>query len=477
MSQAAPQTRKWLVLFVTAIGGFMGSLMFTSVNVALPTIMASFETEFNVVQWVVLSYLLATGTLLPIVGRLADMVGKKSLYIAGYIVFTLGSLLCGFAPSMTILIVFRVIQGLGGAFLTALGLAIITDIFPKEERGKAIGLNGSILSLGVVAGPTLGGLLADLLSWRWIFLITFIPGVIAVLLAIRYLPKYERASNQRFDIAGAFLLFLTLLSLLLALTFGQDIGFTETRILALFATSAVMGIAFITLERRVSDPIIDLTLFKNPQLSVGLITGFITFVAISGTVLLIPFYLMNVLGHPVRTVGFIMSVTPVILVLVAPLAGSLADRYGERPVTLVGLVFLLAGYLLMGTIATDTTILGFIFRFVFVGLGMATFQSPNNSAIMGAVDQARSGVAGGLLALTRTLGSTSGIAVIGTLWAVRVAARVPSGIAATDAPAATQVAAFQTVLQIIQIAVFLSIVLVVWDILQRQKLKRSMAIS
>lgn len=471
MSQAAPTSNKWLVLIVTALGGFMGALMFTSVNVALPTIMKALGTEFNVVQWVVLSYLLATSTLLPIVGRLADMLGKKVLYITGYVVFTIGSLLCGIAPNIEILIVFRAIQGLGGAFLTALGLAIITDTFPAEERGKAIGINGSILSVGVVAGPTLGGLLAGFLSWRWIFLITFIPGLLASLLAWRYIPKYERSSGQTFDILGAILLFIAILSLLLGLTFGQGIGFSDTRILLLFGSSVIFTAIFIWLERRVSDPLIDLSLFKNAQLSIGLITGFLTFISISGAVFLIPFYLSNVLGYSVRNIGLLMSVVPLLLVIIAPIAGSLADRYGERPVTLAGLIFMFIGYGLISTFNETTTAVEYLIKFAFVGLGMATFQTPNNSAIMGAVDRSRSGVAGGLLALTRTLGSTSGIAVIGTIWAVWVVRQAGNNIEATNAPAAMQVTALDNVFSMIQIAIFAGIVLVVWDIWQRRKTK------
>ncbi len=462
---------KWLVLAATALGAFLGAIMFTSVNVALPSMKEALDTEFNVLQWVVLSYLLATGAVMPILGRLADMIGKKALFIAGYVIFTLASLLCGIAPGVGSLIFFRALQGLGGAFLTALSLAIITDTFPKEERGRAIGINGSILSIGIVLGPSLGGLLADAFSWRWIFLLAFIPGLLGVILAQRFIPQYQRLKNQRFDIPGAIILFISLLALLLALTLGQNLGFGSAAIVALFASSAVLLLAFVLLELRTADPMINLHLFKNSQLSIGLLTGFVTFIAISGTILLMPFYLGSVLGYSQRDIGLLMSVVPILLVFASPLAGIVADRIGERPVTLVGMLSLLLGYSLLGTLSEETTALGYILRFLPVGFGMAVFQTPNNTAIMGSVPPHSSGVAGGLLAFTRTLGTTAGVAILGTVWAVRVmqAGNVSD---ATLAPAAAQIAGLQDMFFFLQFAIILALALIIWDIIMRARRKQ-----
>ncbi|MCA9839519.1 MAG: MFS transporter [Trueperaceae bacterium] len=454
---------RWIILLATSIGGFIGSIMFTSVNVAIPSMMKAFGAEFNVIQWVVLSYLLATCTFLPIVGRLADMLGKKSLYIAGYAIFTLGSLLCGIAPNVPSLIALRAVQGFGSAFITALGLAIITDVFPAKERGKAIGISGSILSVGVVMGPTLGGLLADALSWRWVFLIAFVPGLLGMILGLRFIPAYKRKYNQSFDFLGAGLLFVTLLSLLLALTFGQDRGFLDGPILILFALSLVAGFIFVRLERRTAEPILNMTLFQNRQLSLGLITGFITFISISGTIFLMPFYLTNILGLSARNVGLLMSIGPIALVICAPLAGFFADRFGERPVTVIGMLSLFIGYLMLGGISETTTVWEYLLRFLPVGIGMGVFQTPNNSAIMGAVDKAFSGVAGGLLALTRSLGSTAGIAVLGTLWAVRVSARASTPIEATEAPFDLQILGLHDLFLSIQIFTFIGLLLMIGD--------------
>ncbi|MEX2535394.1 MAG: MFS transporter [Trueperaceae bacterium] len=481
--QLSSSPRRWLVLSAAAIGAFAATVMATSVNVALPSLVDTFDTTFPTVQWVVLAYLLSTSVLLPVIGRLADMLGKKTIFLAGFGVYGLGSLLCGLAPTIEALIVLRAIQGVGSAILTAIGLAIVTDVFAPEERGRAIGVTGAVLSTGVVIGPTLGGFLVDALGWSWVFLSGVPVGLLGAALAIRYVPAYGRGEPQRFDLVGAGLLFVTLLAFSLALTVGQSRGFSDWWVLGLFAVSIVGLNAFLRLERRIEQPLLALELFANPTLTVGLVSGFITFVAIAGTIFLMPFYLENVLGYPPAQVGLLMSVTPVLLVITAPLAGLLADRYGERPITVAGLIFILLGYLLIGTLNVHTSALGFILRFLPLGLGMGTFQTPNNSAIMGSAPRHRSGVAGGLLALTRALGQTAGIALLGSVWAGRVAARsataagtgnvvdLPGGTSAeaTAAPAAVQVAGLQDMLLVVQIGVALALALCLWDLVRRRK--------
>jgi EmrB/QacA subfamily drug resistance transporter len=467
--------RRWYVLVATALGAFAATVMGTSVNVALPSLVVTFDTTFPVVQWVVLAYLLSTSALLPIIGRLADMLGKKAIFVSGFGIYVLGSLLCGLAPSIEALIAIRAVQGIGSAILTSVGLAIVTDVFPANERGRAIGVTGAVLSSGVVIGPTLGGFLVDGLGWEWVFLAGVPVGLAGLFLALHFVPAYERGDRQRFDLGGAALLFVALLSLSLALTVGQALGFDDARVLALFGLSLVGVAAFVALERRISQPLLALDLFANPTLTIGLVSGFVTFVSIAGTIFLMPFYLENVLGYAPARVGLLMSVTPVLLVLTAPVAGLMADRYGERPITVIGLVFILVGYVLVGTLDENSSPLGYILRFLPLGLGMGTFQTPNNSAIMGSAPRHRSGVAGGLLALTRALGQTAGIAVLGSIWAGRVAARatgageaasVASG--ATAAPARLQVAGLHDMLLIIPVGILFALLLCSWDLLRRR---------
>lgn len=453
------------MLAASALGAFAATVMATGVNVVLPSLVDVFDAPFARVQWVVLSYLLASIALLPVIGRLGDLLGKRSVFLAGFAVFGIGSALCALAPSMEVLIAVRSVQGVGSAVLTSLGLALVTDVYPAHERGRAIGVNGAVISAGVVFGPSLGGLIADALSWRWVFGGGVLVVAAGALLAWRVVPQHRLAQTRSFDLAGAVTVVLALLALSTALTTGQGRGFDASEVLALFALAALLTLAFIAIERRAASPVVDLRLFRSPALTIGLLTGLATFTAISGVILLMPFYLQGVLGFAPRQVGLLMAAVPVVLVVMAPIAGWASDRFGERPVTLVGLSSILIGYLLVGGLDEHTTVTRYLLSFLPVGLGMGTFQTPNNSAIMGAVQRARSGTAGGLLALTRNFGQVLGTAVLATIWATRTATRAeaPAGVEATTLDAASQVAALHDVMLIVQVMIAAAWLLAAWD--------------
>lgn len=471
-------SRKWLVMLAVGTSVFLATIDGSIVNVALPTLVRAFETNFPTVQWVVLAYLLTQTTLLLGVGRLGDMVGKKRIYNTGFVVFTLGSVLCGLSPTVYWLIFFRVVQALGAAMMFALGPAIITEAFPSHERGQALGLIGSVVSIGIITGPLVGGLIIDALSWHWIFYVNLPIGIIGTYLAWRFVPDFKPQGRQRFDFGGALTLFVSLLALLLALTLGQELGFVQPLILTLFGVWGVFLIGFLMLEMRLEQPMVDLSLFRNSLFSINLITGALTFVSIAGTLILLPFYLENVLGYSTRNVGLLLSVMPIALGIVAPLSGRLSDRFGTRPITITGLVILLIGYVSLSTLNAETGTLGYILRLLPIGIGMGMFQSPNNSAIMGAVPPRRLGIASGLLALTRTLGQTSGIAVLGAIWAARVlffsGGDVEGG--ATAAPAAAQVSGLQDTFLVGAALMVVALVLSVWG-LRRERQERQASLA
>ena len=455
------------------MGAFASTVTFTSINVALPSLVSAFDTTFAAVQWVLLAYLLSTAALLPIVGRLADMLGKRSIFLTGMAIFVAGSLATGLAPGLGWLIGFRLLHGIGSAVLTGVGLAIVTDAFPSEERGRALGINGAVLSTGIVLGPTLGGLLVEI-GWRWVFLSTVPIGLLGMLLAWLFVPRYDPGPRQRFDLPGATMLTGLLTAGSLATTLGAERGFGDAFVVAGFVVVGLLLPAFVWRERRTPHPVLDLSLFRDRRLTIGLLVGLATFVSISGTIFVMPFYLEQVLGFTPRNVGLLMSVVPILLVIVAPIAGSLADRYGERVITIVGLGLALLGFSLVGTLGTDTTPLGFIVRFAFVGLGMATFQTPNNSAIMGSAPQGRSGVTGGLLGLTRSFGQTAGIAVLGSVWVARVAARsdAVTGENAAAASALAQVGGLHDMMYVVQVLIFAALLLAAWDLRRRLRARR-----
>ncbi len=457
-------SRKWYVMAAVAMSIFLATIDGSIVNLALPTLVRELDTTFATVQWVVLSYLLTLTTLMLSIGRLADIRGKKPIYVLGFVVFTIGSVLCALAPTVGWLIGFRILKALGGAMVLALGAAIVTEAFPPQERGKALGTIGSMVSLGIVAGPLLGGVLISALSWRWIFLVNLPVGIVGTWMAQRFVPAIQPPGGQRFDFAGATTLFISLVGLLLGLTLAQEAGFINPLSVALFVVWVIFLALFIWIELRSSDPMIDLRLFRNRIFRVNLGTGFLTFFAISGILILMPFYLENLLGYPIHLIGPLQAAVPVLLGVLAPLSGSLSDRYGSRRITVLGLFVLVVAYVVLTTLSTETGTLGYIMRMLPLGLGMGIFQSPNNSAIMGAVPRERLGIASGLLSMTRTLGQTVGIAVLGAIWAGQVAARAGESVSggATNASAVVQVAAMRDTIWLIVGLMVIALAVALW---------------
>jgi EmrB/QacA subfamily drug resistance transporter len=455
-------SRKWYVLVAIAMAIFLGTIDGSIVNVALPTLAEEFDTTFSVTQWVVLAYLLAQATLTLSFGRLGDMIGKKPIFTTGFAVFTVGSVLAGLSPTIGFLIGARVVQALGAAMIFALGFAITTEAFPPSERGKALGINGTTVSLGIMAGPIIGGMILETTDWRWIFFVNLPIGIIGTITAIRFVPNTKPKGGQRFDFAGAGTFFLALLSLLLALTLGQSAGFSAPGILAAFGTSAIAFVAFVLIERHVAEPMLNLGLFESRDLTVNLITGFISFFALGGLLLLVPFYLTDVLFLSPSRIGLVLGAIPVTMGIVAPLSGTLSDRVGSRPVTVTGLSLMTIAYGAAAFwIENATTAIIVIIVGLVIGLGMGIFQSPNNSAILGSVAYDQLGVTSGMLTINRTTATVTGIAVLGTLWAARTSVYGGVGDAA-DAPAAAQAAGLADTMVVATVLVGLAFMLGLW---------------
>jgi len=413
--------RKWWVLLSVAMGVFLSTIDGSIVNVALPTLQEALHTNFATVQWVVVAYLLVTTSLMLGVARLGDMIGKKPIYLTGMVIFTAASLACGLSPSIEFLIAMRLVQGTGAVMLQALGIAIVTEAFPRGERGRALGIMGTVVSVGISLGPTLGGVLIGAVSWHAIFLVNLPVGVVGFFLVRHFVPDRRPPGGQRFDAAGAALLLGTLLALALGLTFAPERGWGDATIVALLAATGVGFVVFAAVEARLRQPMIDLSLFRDPLFSISLITGFMVFMVIAAMFVL-PFYLERVKGFDTQQTGLLLTVVPAALGLTAPIAGSLSDRYGSRGISLVGLVVLAGGALAVSTLEADTSTAGYIIRLLPLGLGAGLFQAPNNSAIMGAAPPERLGVASGLLALSRTFGQVTGLPLAGAIFASRVLA-------------------------------------------------------
>jgi EmrB/QacA subfamily drug resistance transporter len=466
-------SRKWTILAAVGMGVFLATIDSSIVNVALPTLVNAFDTRFATVQWVVLSYLLTLATLLLTIGRWADIVGKKPIYLVGMLIFSLGSFLCGISMNIYWLIAFRVLQAIGAAMMISLGAGIITEAFPFEERGKALGITGSIVSIGIITGPSVGGIIIDLISWHWIFFVNIPIGILGTVMVYRFIPSSKVKKDQRFDFYGAATLFISLITFLLALTLGQRIGFSHCLIILLFSTWGIFFILFLLIEFRIDQPMVDMKMFRNHLFSLNLFTGFILFVCLGGIIILMPFYLQNVLDFPPRQVGLLLAVVPLAGGITSPLAGTLSDRFGTRPISTIGLIVILIGVINILSLNTDTTSFEYVIRFLPVGLGIGIFQSPNNSAIMSAAPAEKLGIASSLLSLTRTLGQTSGIAALGAFWVSRVSVYAGSefewGVTRTD-PAA-QVAGLHDAIWVVIVFISVAIVLSIRALIQERKLK------
>jgi EmrB/QacA subfamily drug resistance transporter len=459
-------SRKWYVMVAVGVGILLGTIDASIVNIALPTLVREFNASFSTVQWVALAYLLTLSTLTLTMGRLGDMIGKKQIYIAGMVVFTIGSMLCGISQSIYWLIGFRVFQAVGAAMSAALGTAVIIEAFPSHERGKALGAGGAFVSFGIIAGPALGGILIDFISWRWVFYVNIPIGIVGVILALRFVPNIKSKKGQRFDYWGAGTVFISQLALMLALTVGQRIGFGSPFIIGLFTACLLFFFLFLHVESRFEHPMMDLGLFKNPLFGINLLNGIISFFSIGGLIILTPFYLENVLNYHPLQVGLILAIIPIAGGIASPISGILSDRFGTRPITILGLLFMIGGYIGLTTLSAHTTTLEYILKSMPVGLGMGIFQTPNNSAIMGAAPSQRLGLVSSLLPVTRTLGNSSGIAAIGAFWVSRMAFYAGPHMSKNLAlvPVQAQVHALQQTFWGVALLMFVALILAVWGL-------------
>ncbi|MGO8942154.1 MAG: MFS transporter [Syntrophobacteraceae bacterium] len=409
---------KWTVLLIVSIGVFMATLDASIVNISLPKISSSFKVPLSgTVEWVIIGYLVVIASTLLTLGRLSDMFGRKTLWVAGLGTFTVSSALCGASPTLEFLIVARALQGVGGAMIMANSPALITQAFPGSERGRALGMLGGIVAIGTSAGPTLGGIITSNFSWHWIFYINIPIGVIGITATLRFLIGHRLTGKaQRFDLAGAGLLCGCLTCLMLGMSFGRELGWVSGRIIGLFAVPLMLLPIFIFHEKRTSQPIVDLSLFANRLFSAALISSFLSFLALFAVMFLMPFYLEELMAMPAQKAGLMMTAVPLTISLVAPLSGWLSDRFGSRVLSSIGLAIASAALWFLGRLTLHSSLFDIIWPLVMAGFGQALFQAPNNNAIMGSVPKNRLGIASGFLATVRVVGQGFSVALAGAIF-------------------------------------------------------------
>jgi EmrB/QacA subfamily drug resistance transporter len=445
----ADYSRKWWALAAVGSGVLLSTIDGSIVNIALGTLVAAFNSNLNVVEWVSLAYLLTLTCLLLLMGRLGDMYGKRRVYVAGFVIFTAASALCGLAPSVGALIGFRVLQAVGAAMIQSVGPALLVVAFPPQERGTALGAIGSFVAVGILVGPALGGLLLQEVGWQAIFYVNIPIGIAGTWLTLRSIAPDQAASRgQSFDIGGALLLMASLLGLLLALTEGPLWGWGDARVLGLMALFVVAGAGFLAWELRAPQPMINLGMFRRGVFSLNLLAGFVLFLGLSFNLLLTPLFLQFVYRFDIRATGLILMALPLTLSLTSPLSGRLSDRIGPRALTVTGLAITAVALAGISLTTPATPLAQLVALLMALGAGIGLFQSPNNSTVLGNAPPEALGVASGLLAVMRTLGQTAGIAVAGAIWASQVIALAGPVSPITAAPPAALAAGFDVAMRV-----------------------------
>ncbi len=397
----------------------LSSLGTSIANVGLPTLAQAFTATFQDVQWVVLAYLLAITTLIVSVGRLGDLTGRRRLLLTGIFLFTAASVLCGFSPTLWLLIAARSVQGLGAAVMMALTMAFVGDTVPKAKTGSAMGVLGTMSAIGTTLGPSLGGALISGLGWRAMFLVNVPLGIGAFFLARRYLPvdrHVPKTDRAAFDYRGTLVLALTLAVYALAMTMGRG-RFGSLNLALLLAAALGIGL-FVLAEVKAASPLIQLELFRDPARSASLAMSTLVATVMMATLVVGPFYLSRTLGLNAASVGLALSVGPLLAALTSVPAGRIADRFGAQRMTIVGLSSMATGAFLLFLLPTSIGLTGYIAPIVVITVGYALFQTANNTAVMTDIQASQRGVISGLLNLSRNLGLITGASVMGAVFAL-----------------------------------------------------------
>ncbi len=356
-------SRRWYVLASVAMGIFLGTIDGGIVNIALPTLTREFQATVGGVRWIVLAYMATVAALMLPMGHYGDKLGKKKIYSAGFLIFTIASALCGIAPNLETLVAFRVLQAVGAAMMTSLGMALVTESFPPQQRGKALGITGSIVSLGIIAGPTIGGFIIEHFHWRTIFFVNIPIGIAGSIMAAKFVPDHHHAAKTN----------------------------SQTYI----------------------------NLLKQPNILFPLAAAFLFFSVTAGLNFLLPFYLDNILKITPSHSGIIMGITPIVLGLFAPMSGILADRIGTQLITTAGSLVAATGFCALFFLTPSTPTPLVIAFLIPPALGLALFQTANNSAILSSVPRHQMGITSSLVGFSRTLGFATGIALFSSLFSAQ----------------------------------------------------------
>jgi EmrB/QacA subfamily drug resistance transporter len=413
----------WLVVGTVCIGAFMGQLDASIAQLVLPVLERDFHRHLSAISWVAIAYTLTLAVLLPVFGRLADLYGRKMLYMVGFVLFIVGSGLCGIAPDLTSLVGFRIFQAVGAALLQTNSIAIVVTAAGPRHRGRAIGLQAAAQAVGLSAGPALGGFLIHALSWRWVFWINIPFGLIGAVVGWFVLPQSAAyVGNRQFDWRGVVLLGPALTALVLAIDQGHAWGALSPAFLCCIIAPLLLLPLFLWWEQRQQAPLLDLELFRQHAFWAGNAAGLLSYAMLFGMFFLMPFVFERAYREGPLAAGLRLMVIPVALGLLSPMSGALYDRIGARPLTGTGMALSLCAFvwLILAMTASTANLLPITAALTLFGIGQGLFTSPNNSSVMAAAPESHVGQAGGILNVTRSFGTSIGVAAAAALLSWRL---------------------------------------------------------
>jgi EmrB/QacA subfamily drug resistance transporter len=414
----------WVAVAVTCIGTFIAQLDASIVQLALPALKSAFDVSVNEVRWVAVAYLLAYAAFLPVFGRVCEMYGRKLLFLMGFAVFAVASLLCGFASNLVWLVVFRTLQGMG-----ANSVAILIKSVDPQRRGRAIGVYTAVQAVAISAGPVVGGLLLQALDWEWVFWATVPFGAAGVLLGWLVLPRTaDLVGDKTFDWYGALLLMPSLVLAILALNQVSVWPLASPEMILCIVAAIVFMVLFVRQERAAARPLVDLVLFRNKAFTVGVIGIVLGYALLFGMFFLMSFALIHGFHNSVRLTGFKMAVIPIAIGLVAPLGIILVERWGSRAIRATGMALCVAALLVLSAIALHPigSLISGLSAFALFGVGLGLFIAPNNDATLKAAPASHSGTASAMLSLLRVLGACIGVSSASSMMSWRIEAMTGS---------------------------------------------------
>ncbi|MEN3342102.1 MAG: hypothetical protein V7644_1506 [Actinomycetota bacterium] len=412
----AEENKKWWTLAAVAFGLFMIMLDNTVVNVALPSIQRDLGIAISQLEWIVTAYALVFAALMVTGGKLADLFGRRRIFVTGLTVFTLSSLACGLASSAGLLIGARAVQGIGAALMMPATLSIITATFPPRQRGQAIGIWAGVSALALAIGPLCGGLIVDNINWNWIFFVNVPVGALGLVVSQFFIPESRDTSHeQSIDLPGLATSGLGLFALTYALIEGNRHGWFSAEILGLFAAAAILLAAFVAVEARQRLPMLDLSLFRVGAFAGANIVALLVSLGMFGVFFFVSLYVQNILGYSPTKAGAVFLPMTLLIILVAPVAGRASDRIGSRWLMGAGMTLLGISLLLYQRVGVHTGFWTLLPQLLVGGLGMAMTMSPMTSAAMGAVPVDKAGVGSGVLNSFRQVGGAFGIALMGAI--------------------------------------------------------------